>query len=506
MAKGDEAMKHDRSETYRAYTPKPFTADDKKQTTLVFGGLTWRAEKGLEAAFRGSGFRAQALPNATRADLIRGRELADVGQCCPTAFTTGSLANFLLDQGNEHEGKSDTLSDYAYVTAGSCGSCRFGQYHQSYELALRNLGMEDFRLYFLAQDPVGAQDGAGIELPPELIVKALTVCLAADAIQDVEYQIRPYEIEQGATNRAARRAVDELCEAIERARPPSGNWSLWLWALFSRDVIGALQCARRHFDEVAVDRLRVKPKVKITGEFYLQTVEGDPNYNIHAWLEQEGAEVYPAPVVIWLDYLLRCRWQYWEQRDYKSGARRRHLGFRLASRALTNRYDQMRRALGGLARGVPPQLELRSLAEPYYDSRLSGGEGDMLIGKAIWAHIHRKAHMIAELSPYACMPNTMSIGAMAAVQGDHPDMLYAALEVKGDSEVHALSRCQMILSEAKTRAEEEFDRALHASGLSVEDARDRLHAAPRPTVAASPYRGAAGTAANLVLDLAGAKL
>ena len=29
--------------------------------------------------------------------------------------------------------------------------------------------------------------------------------------------------------------------------------------------------------------------VKITGEFYLQTVEGDPNYNIHRWLEAEGA-------------------------------------------------------------------------------------------------------------------------------------------------------------------------------------------------------------------------
>ena len=32
----------------------------------------------------------------------------------------------------------------------------------------------------------------------------------------------------------------------------------------------------RKFDAIEVDRLRVKPIVKITGEFYLQTVEGDP--------------------------------------------------------------------------------------------------------------------------------------------------------------------------------------------------------------------------------------
>ena len=49
--------------------------------------------------------------------------------------------------------------------------------------------------------------------------------------------------------------------------------------------------------------------MKITGEFYLQTVEGDPNYNIHRWLEAEGAEVYPAPIAVWLDYLFRVHVQ-----------------------------------------------------------------------------------------------------------------------------------------------------------------------------------------------------
>ena len=82
----------------------------------------------------------------------------------------------------------------------------------------------------------------------------------------------------------------------------------------------------------------------------------------------------------------------------------------------------------------------------------------MLVGKALWAHLHKKAHMICELSPYACMPNTMSIGAMAGVVGKHPDLLYAPLEIKGDAEVHALSRCQMILTEAKKRAKSEFER------------------------------------------------
>ena len=128
----------------------------------------------------------------------------------------------------------------------------------------------------------------------------------------------------------------------------------------------------------------------------------------------------------------------------------------------------------------------------------------MLVGKALWAHLHKKAHMICELSPYACMPNTMSVGAMAGVIGKHPDLLYAPLEIKGDAEVHALSRCQMILTEAKKRANSEFDAALSQAGLTLDAA--RAHRDARPAMRKASYRvahaGRAGTAANLVAALA----
>jgi predicted nucleotide-binding protein (sugar kinase/HSP70/actin superfamily) len=117
---------------------------------------------------------------------------------------------------------------------------------------------------------------------------------------------------------------------------------------------------------------------------------------------------------------------------------------------------------------LPNQYELRRLAAPFFRHRLSAGEGDMLIGKALWAHGHRKAHMICELSPYGCMPNTMSVGAMAGVLGRHPDLLSAPIEVKGDAEVHALLRCQMMLTEAKKRAVREYVAAMEASGLTPE--------------------------------------
>src|SRR6202035_1579368 len=168
---------------------------------------------------------------------------------------------------------------------------------------------------------------------------------------------------------------------------------------------------------------------------------------------------------------------------------------------------RLRRAMDNLPHDIPRQLELRRLAAPYFHSRLDGGEGDMLVGKAIWAHQQKKAHMICELSPYSCMPNTMSIGAMAGVIGKHPDLLYAPLEIKGDAEVHALSRCQMILTEAKKRAKSELEEALARTGLTPAAARARLDRAPamRRATYRVPHGDAVGTAANLVLHLEGSR-
>lgn len=494
---------------YRTYTPQPFTRQERQDVTILFGGLHWRAERVLEGALENLGYRAKSLPAATREDLLKGRELADIGQCCPTTFTTGNLVNFLQRE-VARSGPEAVARDFVYMTAGSCGACRFGQYHQSYELALRNIGLDAFRLFMLAQDNLdqGEMHGDGLEIDMPFTLGALWAVLCTDVLQDLEYQIRPYEVEEGATERAVKAAVEELYEAF-RNRPQRGRkWGSLAWYMTTGYFTRALIRARRHFEEIEVDRLRVKPKVKITGEFYLQTVEGAPNYDIHHWLEQEGAEVYPAAIAVWFDYSVRFYAQMFEDyRGIKPYAGAKVAGLKLLSRLLRRSYDRLRGALLDIPHELPDQYELRRLTAPFLHRRLSGGEGDMLIGKALWAHLGYKAHMICELSPYACMPNTMSIGAMAAVLGRHPDLLYAPLEIKGDSEVHALSRCQMILTEARKRAQQEFESALEQTGLTEESARRRLEESPdmRKALYRVPHLGAAGTAANMVLALGGTR-
>jgi predicted nucleotide-binding protein (sugar kinase/HSP70/actin superfamily) len=489
---------------YRAYKPRPFTREEREQVTVLFGGLHWRAERLIQGAMENLGYRTQVLPTATREDLLTGREVADIGQCCPTSFTTGNLANHLRREA-QRIGAEAVSKNFIYVTAGSCGACRFGQYHQSYELALRNSGLDAFRMFLLGQDGLdqGAAAGGGLDLNLPFTLGAAWAVVLADAVQDLEYQIRPYEVVPGATVRATKDGVEILHQAF-RKRPRRGEkWGSLAWHLCTPYFANAMKEVRRRFDEVEVDRLRVKPLVKITGEFYLQTVEGDPNYNIHRWLEGEGAEVYPAAITIWFDYLMRLAAQDFEDRaGIQRGARLKAGAIHAAQGLLRWTYSRMRRALASVPHELPDQAELRELAKPYYHSRLNGGEGDMLVGKALWAYHRKKAHMICELSPYSCMPNTMSIGAMAAVVGKYPDLLYAPLEIKGDAEVHALSRCQMILTEAKKRAQREFEGALEKAGRSVEELKDKETPQMKKATFRVPRYGVAGTAANYALHLA----
>ncbi len=490
---------------YRTYSPRPFIRAERDSVTILFGGLHWRVERILQAVLESGGNKAEILPVATKDDLLTGREVADIGQCCPTSFTTGNLVNFLKIKSKEI-GAEEVNKRYVYLTAGSCGACRFGQYHQSYELALRNSGLEAFRMFLLAQDELDqkAKMGDGFDMNLPVTLGCLWAIFCTDLIQDLEYQVRPYEVVPGQTEAVVKDSVELLYEAF-RKRPQKGPWQSVLWYLTTGYFVRVMKQIRAKFEAIEVDRLRVRPTVKITGEFYLQTVEGDPNYNIHRWLEAEGAEVYPAGITVWMDYLLRLGLQRFE--DYsgiEKGARLK-LGLGRTVQAIyRGTFNRLRRAMGNLPRDIPYQLELRRLAAPYFHSRLDGGEGDMLVGKAIWAHQKKKAHMICELSPYSCMPNTMSIGAMAGVIGKYPDLLYAPLEIKGDAEVHALSRCQMILTEAKKRAQREFDDALAKSGMTLDQVKAYLDAHPKMKRATYrvPHMACAGQAANLVLHVA----
>ena len=93
-------------------------------------------------------------------------------------------------------------------------------------------------------------------------------------INAVGYRIRPYEVEAGATDRA-------LAEVKRGSTTRSRT---------STSVLAALCRGRKILSQVKVDRTMPKPKVSILGEFWAMTTEGDGNYFLQKFIEQEGGE------------------------------------------------------------------------------------------------------------------------------------------------------------------------------------------------------------------------
>lgn len=517
----------------------PFLRSQIAGTTVLFGGLTPTHDRLIRAVGESLGYRVENLPTPTRADYHTGRELCDPGMCNPTYFTAGALINRLREIQTTQNLTNDELREkYVFVTASSCGPCRFGMYEAQYRQALANAGWEGFRVATFEQRRFDEETGeeAGLELSARVFVPIFYAAFMADLLNEAAHQLRPYEVWPGMVDEALEACIAHGEERLRmrdaHGRTPrrasaalafflpgvSGRQVQFaLDGLRAREFTGLLRDCRRIIEErVEADFLRVKPAVKITGEFWAQTTPGDGNFRLFEFIERHGGEVIAEPIATWFLYLaatahlrqvdrqglgpgpgaalsqrLRYTAGYWLNR-WKLG-----LGYRI----IRFEYERLRKAFGGTGRPQADQYALARLAKPYYNRGLRGGEGHLEIAKTL-DYSHKKAcHLIISVKPFGCLPSTQSDGAQAAVAGENPEIHFLSVETSGEGDVNAQSRILMALEEAQEAAQAEFDEALAAAGLDLDTARQRAANHPelrRPFQSFAGVRGIAGRAARFV--------
>jgi predicted nucleotide-binding protein (sugar kinase/HSP70/actin superfamily) len=360
-----------------------------------------------------------------------------------------------------------------------------------------------------------------------------------DLVTDVGYQIRPYELNAGETDAAIRECMDYLHEVFKTHRrftlegqlgsfiknlPKFGGTAEYIGKfldqLYGTDYTAALRAAGHRLAQVRVDRTRVKPTVKITGEFWAQTTEGDGNFNMFRFLEREGAQVLVEPVGTWIMYMIHqakqkqndhqgvteneampAAWRIDKRLKNEFKVRKSTAQLTLAEAIFKREWNRLREALNNIPHGLTDQYELQRLGHPFYNSRAGGGEGHLEVAKNIYYSNKDLAHMVLSLKPFGCMPSTQSDGAQSAVVNLYKDMIYLPIETSGEGEINAHSRVQMALGEAKVKAKQEMARVLEEAGLTLEEVRD--YQAAHPELQSGLYRvphskGVIGAAANFV--------
>jgi len=102
-----------------------------------------------------------------------------------------------------------------------------------------------------------------------------------DVMNDLAYQIRPYEVHRGETNRVFQESMDTLCTVLRerkigdlmetspkwvsnflRTKPGLKKWSCALSKvrehLYGKQYVGAMDACRESLDKIEIDRTKIK--------------------------------------------------------------------------------------------------------------------------------------------------------------------------------------------------------------------------------------------------------
>jgi len=520
----------------------PFTAEERGTVTILFGGLTWKHERLIEGLLAGAGYRCQRLPETDRGAHELGKEFCASGLCNPVYFTVGNLVRFLKEKEESGLSREEIIRQFVYFTAACGGPCRFGMYEAEFRAALNAARYHGFRVLSFSQDQgIYASTGhSGLKFSADFGWNALHAFVLGDLLNGVQRRSRPYEIQAGTTDRAVARMADRIAEHFQHGRVfeidkilpafllpdrksrwyrfPNSGGKLWSH-LCGNALTSILPAAADELKSVEVDWLRVKPVVKVIGEFWAQMTESDGNFRMLEFLEKEGAEVSIEPVSVWLLYLLHQRRAQAEYRGQmlryaapwssprkavlaRLAVQLKRAGFAAGSAIYIHHYHRLARLLGYPAQRLVPQQELAKLAAPYFSTRLRGGEGHLEVGKTLYYTRHSMCHLVLALKPFGCLPSIQSDAVQASLVERFPEVCFLPVETSAEGEVNARSRVQMALTDARGKAACEFEQTLTRVRHSLDEIHDFVSHRQElrsPLCAIPRTRGIVSTASNFIL-------
>jgi len=487
---GDLNFLHQEATQWRDIPKEPIKYAPKSETIILSGGLTILQDQLIQAALQSLGENYISMPNPNFESFQTGKAYGNKGQCNPTYFTVGNLVKYLKALRDE-KGLStkEIVEKYVYITAGGCGPCRFGMYITEYKKALRDAGFEGFRITSFEHDK-GIFQGDEIEdeilnFTPKFFITLIKSIVIGDIINILGYKMRPYEIEKGSVDDAI-----EVCRTIVSDAFTS-----------HASLIKAMWSCRKVLSTVKLNRLQPKAKVMVMGEFWAAMTEGDGNYNLHRFLEAEGAECIPQPI---LNRLMLSLWeaeravkkrQTLAVEDAKSidfSSAKTRLLIKAGKAAIKTHFTLYAKAIGLHDYEIPDMDKLASLSKDYYTLDCEGGEGHLEVAHLIESVKHNLSHLVISVKPFGCMPSSaVSDGVQSLVTNRFPEANFLSVETSGEGAANFYSRVQMALFKAKQSAKEEFE-ALSIPENVPEKINNYLY---------QPHNDRAGSAAKLVESL-----
>ncbi len=359
----------------RTSSPRPFSPEptDLKNRTIWVPPMHPMGTALVAAAFRGHGFRAQALPPENKESFELGRSLTRGSECLPTSLTIGTFLKTIRSK--EHSGR------HAFFMPTAEGPCRFGQYCSLHRQILDREGLEDVAIL----SPSSYNSYQGLDEPVRRSIwKAF---LASDVLYKATCKVRPYEVQPGQTDLVTARQLAMLESVMERGE----------------DLYAAVAAAVGRIAAVETSG-SPKPLVGVVGEIYVRSNEF-ANESVVRSIERFGGEAWLAPMSEWILYT----------------AVTQSISFRDRSRNFLKKWisdlknvyiyhveRKMYAAAGPFLadRHEPDIHEVVDTGSRYMPIQFEG-EALITVGRAI-KFADQGAAMVVNCAPFGCMPGTLT--------------------------------------------------------------------------------------------------
>lgn len=355
-----------------------FTSDMKKDHLILVPSMLPIHFKFLVPVFEMNGYHLEVLE--TDNDNIRQEGLAHVhnDMCYPALLVIGQFFDAMKS------GKYD-LNKIALAITQTGGGCRASNYLSLLRKALEKEGLDYIPV--ISANMSGLEKDSGIEFTLPLILRIIYAALYGDALMWLRNQVKPYEINEGDTDRVIDEIVNELLGSFENGqyRKSKKIYHIMLEKL------------------KAVPRTQEKKiKVGIVGEIYMK-YSPLGNGHLEDYLIQEGFEPVLSGVMDFALYSIENGLI--DYRYYHMHAKSHHL-YQLAKDVVMRMQKTFRDAVIADGTFTAPDdfSEVIRDGKAFIDPGVKMGEGWLLTSEVV-SLVKSGVNNVIMCQPFGCLPN-----------------------------------------------------------------------------------------------------
>ena len=401
----------------------------KKDYTILVPSMLPIHFRLLTPVFAKSGYKLEVLTN--EGEQVREEGLAHVHNdtCYPALLVIGQMIDALKS------GKYD-MDHVACAITQTAGGCRASNY---LSLLRKALAMEGWQhIPCLSANANGLEKGSSVEFTMPLILRILYGALYGDALMWLSNQVKPYELEKGATDRAVNQFIDELIPTFER-----GSYKQ------SKRIYKKML---EMFKAIPQDRTQDKIRIGIVGEIYMK-YSPLGNQHLEDYLIEEGFEPVLSGV---MDFALYCVENSIIDYEYYHMHEKNHYIYNIVKDVIMRMHKTFRDTVKKDGTFIAPDdfSEVIENGKPFIDPGVKMGEGWLLTSEVV-SLIKSGVTNVISAQPFGCLPNhIVAKGMVRKIKDEYPEANIVAIDYDPSaSKVNQENRIRLMLANAKLSEE-----------------------------------------------------